>query len=125
MRRLLDFRTWNGEKMTFMSKGQFGLTRIGTVQVPSQTGHESYDKDWPVMEFAGREDIKFQKVFEGDIVRISSEMIIPMEGFVGTVKFYESAFWIDNGKEAHPVWSDAYVIEVIGNIHQHPHLLNP
>jgi hypothetical protein len=43
---------------------------------------------------------------------------IPHDGREGVVKFYESAFWLDFGDDAVPVWSESYYLTVVGNIHE-------
>lgn len=63
------------------------------------------------------------EIYEGDYAVIESQIFIPMEGSEGVVKFIESGFYVDNGTETHPVWSDAYELTVIGNIHDNPKLL--
>jgi hypothetical protein len=59
-------------------------------------------------------------IYEGDKCRIECDLIMGEgdDGFEGVVTYREGAFWIDNGTDARPVWSDAYATIVTGNVHE-------
>lgn len=80
-----------------------------------------------VSQFTGLKDKNGKKIFEGDIVEI-----IEIDAFgnldwnrlKGKVMFSEGAWLVtDNGSFAIPLWSEINEIEVIGNIHENPELL--
>lgn len=70
-----------------------------------------------------------QKVFEGDIIRAQVFEFSGMEGrsreFVGPVIFREGAFWMDVIDQVGwlPALHEVLDIEVLGNIHDNPELL--
>jgi hypothetical protein len=59
-------------------------------------------------------------IYEGDNCRTECLLIMGEgdDGFEGVVTYREGAFWIDNGADARPVWSDAYATIVTGNLHE-------
>ncbi|EAE5019041.1 TPA_asm: hypothetical protein GZQ63_12645 [Listeria monocytogenes] len=80
-----------------------------------------------VGQFTGLTDKNGKKIFEGDIVEI-----IEIDAFgnldwnrlKGKVMFSEGAWLVtDNRSFAIPLWSEINEIEVIGNIHENPELL--
>ncbi|HAA6369428.1 TPA_asm: hypothetical protein GHJ26_09175 [Listeria monocytogenes] len=80
-----------------------------------------------VSQFTGLTDENGKKIFEGDIVEI-----IEIDAFgnldwnrlKGKVMFSEGAWLVtDSGSFAIPLWSEINEIEVIGNIHENPELL--
>ncbi|MBK2004044.1 hypothetical protein JI641_13670 [Listeria ivanovii subsp. londoniensis] len=80
-----------------------------------------------VGQFTGLTDKNGSKIFEGDIVEI-----IEIDAFgnldwnrlKGKVMFSEGAWLVtDNRSFAIPLWSEINEIEVIGNIHENPELL--
>ncbi|HEL6782261.1 TPA: hypothetical protein UPK99_002873 [Listeria monocytogenes] len=80
-----------------------------------------------VGQFTGLTDKNGKKIFEGDIVEI-----IEIDAFgnldwnrlKGKVMFSEGAWLVtDSGSFAIPLWSEINEIEVIGNIHENPELL--
>ncbi|HBZ6456217.1 TPA: hypothetical protein MMD81_002098 [Listeria monocytogenes] len=80
-----------------------------------------------VSQFTGLTDKNGKKIFEGDIVEI-----IEIDAFgnldwnrlKGKVMFSEGAWLVtDNRSFAIPLWSEINEIEVIGNIHENPELL--
>ncbi|EAE3443143.1 hypothetical protein E1313_06355 [Listeria monocytogenes] len=80
-----------------------------------------------VGQFTGLTDKNGKKIFEGDIIEI-----IEIDAFgnldwnrlKGKVMFSEGAWLVtDNRSFAIPLWSEINEIEVIGNIHENPELL--
>jgi len=92
--REIKFRYWNGEEMHYSNEwARFPLTAEGEV----------------FLQYTGLRDKNDNPIYEGDIVRIGYK---ETENHV--VKWGVQGFW--------PALTSAS-IEVIGNVHQHPHLL--
>jgi uncharacterized phage protein (TIGR01671 family) len=80
-----------------------------------------------VGQYTGLTDKNGNKIFEGDIVRVKNG--IKEEDFVGSI-VYEYASWeIDYGCDMVSLWTvvvelkEDRTVEVIGNIHDNPELL--
>ncbi|QDA75674.1 hypothetical protein EOT00_12205 [Listeria seeligeri] len=77
-----------------------------------------------VSQFTGLTDENGKKIFEGDIVEIDVHDHLDWNVIKGKVIFLEGAWLVtDSGSFAIPLWSEINEIEVIGNIHENPELL--
>lgn len=62
------------------------------------------------------------EIYKDDIVKRTS-LIPGGSDMIGVVKMLEGCWVIDDGKQAVPLWTEVDKNEVIGNIHEHPHLV--
>jgi uncharacterized phage protein (TIGR01671 family) len=126
--REIKFRIWNGEKM-FYPHQEFGLELLfnktwgWTLWDTSKPIHEclatSDDGRSKLMEYTGLKDCNEKEIYEGDIIRDN-------DGFLWVVYFEDGMYCAKGGEyetveyliEFCPEWC-----EVIGNIYEHPHLL--
>jgi uncharacterized phage protein (TIGR01671 family) len=113
--REIKFRAWDGEEMRYtfsvQSNGDGVLYSGGIV-------------DWKLMQFTGLKDKNGKEIFEGDIC--STYNIDEPSNLIDTVVFDDGSFVFQNdyklSAELRGFKSD--YIEIIGNIYEHPELLN-
>lgn len=77
-------------------------------------------------QFTGLLDSKGREIYEGDIVQVTEDPAFGGEDdFIGVVKFYECAYWIDNEpqEKACQLFNEITEHEVIGNIYENGDLL--
>lgn len=75
-----------------------------------------------VGQYTGLTDKNGKKVFEHDLVKAYDPL--DEKSFIGVVKFFDGSFYIcDTDFCSYYRWID-YEVEVIGNIHDNPELLN-
>ena len=100
-----------------------------TIKVPG-LGVGTYDsnEDWYefiLMQFTGLKDKNGKEIYEGDIVKIGillNELVI----YEGVVAYSNGRFTCDTGKLEIDWWRyeiTKQTIEIIGNIHENPELL--
>ena len=88
--------------------------------------------DTVIMQSTGITDKNGKEIFEGDIVRAEHENFsmdeVPPEykPYIGFIKYIKTGYSIITKDTYHPCLSNIRItnIEVIGNVHEHPHLLN-
>lgn len=80
-----------------------------------------------VGQYTGLKDKNGKRIFEGDVVRIEDD--IPMspfcDGMVGKVEYSECGYFVvpKDLMETAGLFNECSVIEVIGNIHDNPEML--
>ncbi|MFJ7736420.1 YopX family protein [Lysinibacillus sp. NPDC097287] len=76
-----------------------------------------------VGEYTGLKDKNSKVIYEGDVVKVEIPVVSVNEDFIGQVKMFEGRWWVDNGHDAIPLWSEVNEIAVLGNIYENPELL--
>ncbi|QHF55438.1 MULTISPECIES: YopX family protein [Streptococcus] len=76
-----------------------------------------------IMQFTGSLDKDGKDIFDRDIVETTRFCGGSYEDYRGVVKFLEGAWMIDTGEELIPLWSEIEETIVIGNIYEHPELM--
>ena len=113
--RPLKFRAWNGENMEY---GGFVIHAGGKI-INNAPELCRVKEDSPVMQFTGLTDKNGKEIYEGDILKIcrhwDSSMMRPQ-----TVEFVDGKFYPFGTGDWEP---DMDEVEVVGNIHETPELL--
>ncbi|MCM3573311.1 YopX family protein [Mesobacillus subterraneus] len=100
-----------------------------SIQFPMENdGFLNYksEKNAILLQYTGLKDKNDKEIYEGDILRVTEDPVFGGEDdFVGVIKFYECAFWIDNERQgkASRLFNEITEHEVIGNIYKNPELL--
>lgn len=105
----LKFRAWDGADMIYFD--------LALCNKESTAWFDNTVWRNPVMQFTGLTDVNGVDIYEGDVIEDE-------EHFYSVVVWNEKCLsWFADGE--HLGDYDSSMIKVIGNIHQHPHLLEP
>ena len=117
MNRPIKFRAWDGERMKVVTAIGWIDTEVDYISTPKASAPAD---NFVLMQFTGLLDKNGKEIYEGDILRINNNLI-------------EEVKWVDEDN-----WHGDCVVtgfvnhkaiyhkgpEIIGNIYEHPELLN-
>lgn len=114
MEREIKFRAWDGTQMLFMPLvNNFGLHRFFGM----------LSNDTPIDQYTGLKDSKGVEIYENDIVKTEWGNPEDATDYV----FEHSVITFTNGQFLEgetPIGQTYDACTIIGNVHQHSHLLN-
>jgi uncharacterized phage protein (TIGR01671 family) len=76
-----------------------------------------------IMQYTGIKDDYGVKIYENDIVLYIPLLVSNLEQFKGVVKFSKGSLWINNEKDAIPLFTVFDSLKVLGNMFENPELL--
>lgn len=141
MSRDIKFRAWNGSEMITQSLQKeyddyYMLNLQGEFFPHTRTGDEDFrpydselnSKEYQVMQFTGLKDKNGLEIFEDDIctkmISPDENNLAPKELYRGVIVFHFGGFCLKVGDYYYPLSRQHGIVDIIGNIHQHPELLN-
>ncbi len=131
MNREIKFRFWSRELKCFIDLFPHDLFQeVGFNGILAS-------KDYITQQFTGLKDKNNKEIYEGDIIKCSSEFAKNTKREIGEVLYKESSFVIENNfLETEHKWQNdlsgycgefmnkmGYFCEIIGNIYENPDLL--
>ncbi len=121
--REIKFRVWGGEKMEYSivagALGNFYAGGIDPNDSASLGNTTKYSDQAPLMQYTGLKDKNGKEIYEGDILKrygVGEPLTV----------FWKAPCFVATGAAgiSHWYFDEAEAVEIIGNIYEHPHLLN-
>ena len=131
MPKELKFRVWDKESKLMMpveeliwDKGAIYLIwALRAEDGEDGIGYDMAPDEAQIMQFTGLHDSQGREIYEGDVVRISWETDDGEHpSTVGLVDFADGSFYVKTRTGGYYYWT-GYEVEVLGNVHQNPELL--
>lgn len=120
--REIKFRAFDelNKEMRYSDKhdGEFYMNLKGLLYMYGIPKTDNYYKNYNVMQFTGLKDKNGIDIYEGDIVNSNYFKN-------GIVVFWRYGWHFNTGKDCHHSFNTStHSFEIIGNIYEHPNLLN-
>ena len=133
MERIIKFRAWvdnYGESSDIVPQMVYQQSVKGFAHIPDLSFLDGHHVN-ALMQFTGKHDKNGKEIYEGDILEFENPGGIqrPYVAYQGELAAFVVDYWRKGQKESHGdflheiVEGIENVVEIIGNVHQHPHLL--
>ena len=116
--RDIKFRVWDEQFKRMCKKPEQIRLNIANGNVHGSRSGGNVET-WKLMQFTGLKDVNGVEIYEGDILEEDNQR------FLVVFDKNWAKFKLQHGKVVqHPEWNRGVMMPVIGNIYQHPELLN-
>lgn len=125
---MIKFRAWDKEKkiMDIVDGIKFDEDEVWEISFPGDCWRDA--SNYELMQYTGLHDKNGKQIFEGDVIRILhpwKNRTHVGEVFKDNYMFNIKGFFITHFDFPNQAFSEGTgFMEVIGNIHEHPHLVN-
>jgi len=123
MKRTIKFRAWDKDNGKMLSLGEAYKKELIGIDFGDSYLRSEYPDDVLLMQYTGLHDKHGKEIFEGDIIRDSEDKAEKPE----IISWGEGEWLADDLALNSYLFSKegtASFVEIIGNIYEHPHLLN-
>ena len=118
--RDIKFRAWDGKK--FIPPCNFWMSADGHAAIANESFLEY--QNWPLMQYTGLKDMNGIEIYEGDIVVQFRSQDHEVENYEVFWNKNRVGFWVRIGNVTElPLTYRQRGVEIIGNIHENPELL--
>ncbi|PKE65497.1 hypothetical protein CW674_06000 [Macrococcoides caseolyticum] len=109
------FRIFDKKKKRFLGDFTMEIDKFG-IHVLDEFNYVVDEDDRVLMQSTGLHDVNGKEIFEGDIVKYWEN--------IGYIEFYQGSWVINwNDGSLFDLYDNDNNLEVLGNIHEHPELL--
>lgn len=120
--RQIKFRVWSESRKKWLNECMFDMEVKGAYDFSSDSSMRyNYKTDVIIEQFTGLQDKKGNDIYEGDLVKKDDDKFVRC----GVVSFIHGCWMVasKSGEQYFNLHWHLSQVEVVGNIHQHPELL--
>ena len=126
------FRVWGVDYQQYMNDGEFVIDNNGELCAPHADMLKVPQTSFIIEQCTGRHDIHGKLIYEGDVVKVQYSLFNGLRDarneFVGSIKWEDYGFVAEDRSGARLYLNLYYIdcrrgIEVLGNIHENPEMM--